>query len=65
MPRIRDLKDQQLYRTEKDSPDNVFAPLLTRTVDMNVIEEQWDAGIFAPPQPVLPGRAGCCKKGKD
>lgn len=45
MPRIRDLKDQQLYRIEKDPPDNVFAPLLTRTVDMNVIEEQWDAMI--------------------
>ena len=43
MPRIKNLKDQQLYRVEKDVNAPVFAPLLTKTVDTAIIEEQWDA----------------------
>ena len=43
MPRIKNLKDQQLYRVEKDVNASVFAPLLTKTVDTAIIEEQWDA----------------------
>ncbi len=45
MPRIRDLKDQQLYRVSKDSHIDygAFTPLLNKTVDLNLIEEQWEA----------------------
>ena len=43
MPRIKNLKDQQWYRVEKDVNASVFAPLLTKTVDTAIIEEQWDA----------------------
>ena len=42
MPRIRDLKDQQLYRVEKSVDYGVYAPLLNKTVDVDIIEEQWD-----------------------
>ena len=42
MPRIKNLKDQQLYRVEKDANDSVFAPLLTKIADLAIIEEQWD-----------------------
>lgn len=42
MPRIRDLKDQQLYRVERETDAGVFTPLLTKTVDFDIIEEQWD-----------------------
>ena len=45
MPRIRDLKDQQLYRLEKQKHSSVFSPLLTKTVDLNLIEEQWEEMI--------------------
>ncbi|MDH5561956.1 MAG: Tn3 family transposase, partial [Deltaproteobacteria bacterium] len=45
MPRIRDLKDQQLYRIDKDFDCGVFTPLLNKTVDILVVEEQWDAMI--------------------
>ncbi len=45
MPRIRDLKDQQLYRTDKNVEYGVFNQLLTKTVDLAIIEEQWDAMI--------------------
>lgn len=45
MPRIRDLKDQQLYRIEKAGNYGVFAPLLTKTVDLELIEEQWESMI--------------------
>lgn len=43
MPRIRDLKDQQLYRVNRKADYGVFAPLLTKTVDMEIVEEQWEA----------------------
>ena len=42
MPRIKNLKDQQLYRVEKGANDSVFAPLLTKIADLAIIEEQWD-----------------------
>jgi TnpA family transposase len=46
MPRIRDLKDQQLYRAEKDNNNyGEFAPLLNKTADMDIVEEQWEAMI--------------------
>ena len=32
-----------MYRVEKDVNASVFAPLLTKTVDTAIIEEQWDA----------------------
>lgn len=46
MPRIRDLKDQQLYRVERNVNYGVFTPLLNKTVDLNIIEEQWDEMIL-------------------
>ena len=42
MPRIRDLKDQQLYRLDRQHDYGVFAPLLTKTADAEIIEEQWE-----------------------
>lgn len=45
MPRIRDLKDQQLYRVEKGVDYGVFSPLLNKSVDMSLIEEQWEPMI--------------------
>jgi len=42
MPRIRDLKDQQLYRVDRGVDYGVFAPLLTKTADLTIVEEQWD-----------------------
>jgi TnpA family transposase len=43
MPRIRDLKDQQLYRIDQPSNAGVFTPLLTKTADLDSVEEQGDA----------------------
>ncbi len=43
MPRIRDLKDQQLYRVERNADSGVFASLLTKTADLDIVEEQWKA----------------------
>jgi TnpA family transposase len=43
MPRIRDLKDQQLYRIDRPSNAGVFTSLLTKIVDLDIVEEQWDA----------------------
>lgn len=43
MPRIRDLKDQQLYRIERPANAGVFTPLLTKTADLDIVEEQWEA----------------------
>lgn len=43
MPRIRDLKDQQLYRIDRRGSAGVFASLLTKTADLDIVEEQWDA----------------------
>lgn len=45
MPRIRDLKDQQLYRVEKGVDYGAFSPLLNKSVDMSLIEEQWEPMI--------------------
>ncbi len=45
MPRIRDLKDQQLYKVEKNVDYGAFSPLLSKTVDMDIIEEQWESMI--------------------
>lgn len=45
MPRIRDLKDQQLYRVDRNSDYGVFTPLLNKTADLDIVEEQWEAMI--------------------
>ncbi len=45
MPRIRDIKDQQLYRVDRSANYGVFTPLLNKTADLDIIEEQWDAMI--------------------
>lgn len=45
MPRIRDLKDQQLYRIDKNADYGVFDPLLTKSADLYIIQEQWDEMI--------------------
>ena len=42
MPRIKKLKDQQLYRVEKGADDSVFAPLLTKIADLAIIQEKCD-----------------------
>lgn len=43
MPRIRDLKDQQLYRLGKDFDYGVFTPLLNKSANLDIIVEQWPA----------------------
>lgn len=43
MPRIRDLADQQLYRVDKTFDSGVFTPLLNKTADLLIVEEQWEA----------------------
>jgi TnpA family transposase len=40
MPRIRDLKDQQLYRLDRVVDYGVFTPWLTTTADRTLVEEQ-------------------------
>ena len=45
MPRIRDLKDQQLYRVDRQADYGVFTPLLTKTADIDIVEEQWEEMI--------------------
>ncbi len=45
MPRIRDLKKQQLYKINKDGNPGIFSPLLKKSVNLNLIAEQWDAMI--------------------
>lgn len=42
MPRIRDLKDQQLYRVDRHANYGAFTPLLTKTADLDIVEEQWE-----------------------
>lgn len=42
MPRIKNLKRQQLYRPERHNPGGEFGPLLSKTVDLDVVENQWD-----------------------
>jgi TnpA family transposase len=43
MPRIRDLKEQQLYRVDRHVDYGVFTPLLTKTADLDIVVEQWEA----------------------
>jgi len=45
VPRIKNLKDQQLYCINKDFEYGEFNSVLTKTVDMDIIEEQWDEMI--------------------
>jgi len=45
MPRIRDLKDQQLYKLDRQEPLGPFNDLIRHTVDLALIEEQWDAMV--------------------
>lgn len=45
MPRIRDLKDQQLYKIDKTISYGDLDTLLDKTIDLNLIEEQWDQMI--------------------
>jgi len=45
MPRIRDLKDQQLYRVDKDFDHGPFTPLINKTADLPLVEEQWEEMI--------------------
>ncbi len=45
MPRIKDLKDQQLYRFDKNISHGIFDPLLTKTISLSLIEEQLDQMI--------------------
>jgi TnpA family transposase len=45
MPRIRDLKDQQLYRVDRDFDYGLFTPLLNKTADFYIVEEQWGSMI--------------------
>jgi TnpA family transposase len=45
MPRIRDLKDQQLYTVNRSFDYGDFAPLLTKYADIDIVEEQWASMI--------------------
>lgn len=45
MPRIRDLKDQQLYKVNRGFDYGDFAPLLTKYADIDIVEEQWASMI--------------------
>ena len=45
MPRIRDLKDQQLYKVDKTADYGIFNSLFTGTADVDIVEEQWDMMI--------------------
>jgi TnpA family transposase len=42
MPRIRDLKDQQLYAINKEDHYGEIQSLLKKGINLNLIEEQWD-----------------------
>ncbi len=42
MPRIKDLKSQQLYRPSGRRAEGDFGSLLKNTVDLDLIAEQWD-----------------------
>lgn len=45
MPRIKDLKTQQLYRADKTLDYGVINPLLSKTVNLDIVIEQWDQMI--------------------
>lgn len=42
MPRIKDLKSQQLYRIDKNMIYGQIDTLLKKNIDMDLISEQWD-----------------------
>lgn len=42
MPRIKNLKDQTLYRIDKNKDYGEIDALLRKTVDMELIKEQWE-----------------------
>ena len=42
MPRLADLKDQQLYKMDRNAPHGELDALLTDTVNTHLIREQWD-----------------------
>jgi TnpA family transposase len=42
MPRIKNLKSQQLYRASKDHDYGEFNQLMTKSVSLELIKEQWD-----------------------
>jgi len=62
MPRIRDLKDQQLYRVDRVSDYGVFTPLLTKTADLSIVEEQWDEMLARCPVLEAADRSGACDR---
>lgn len=43
MPRIRDLTDQQLYKTDREKKYQQLEPLFRGAVDTGIIQEQYDA----------------------
>ena len=45
MPRIKDLKKQQLYHIDKGSSYGAFDALLNKTISLNAISDQWDQMI--------------------
>lgn len=45
MPRIRDLKDQQLYRVDKHASYGELDALLTKTAYLGIVEEQWESMV--------------------
>ena len=45
MPRIRDLKDQQLYKPDKNISYGELDSILNKYIDLELIEEQWDQMI--------------------
>ena len=45
MPRIREIKDQQLYHIGKNIDYGTFSPLLNKKANIDIIEEQWEAMI--------------------
>lgn len=42
MPRIKDLKDQQLYRIDRNTDYGELDTLLTKTASIDLVTEQWD-----------------------
>ncbi len=42
MPRLKDLKDQQLYRVDRESSFGELGRIFRGTIDVGLIREQWD-----------------------
>jgi len=42
MPRIKDIKDQQLYHIDRNTHYGELDTLLTKTINLNLIMEQLD-----------------------